>query len=304
MRGERTLRRLPNFTLLRTFEAAARLESFTLAAHELHLTQSAISHQIKELERYFERSLFVRSHRRVEPTAEAKRLLESLSRVFDVLESACQEVSLSPQAEVLSLYCAPSFAVKWLGPRLRGFMNAHSSITIRLSTGPGTLDLNRARDTDIAITYGAASIQTGVSSFSLGEETIVPICAPALLDKYQSVADCIQSNPLLDSQLSPVKWPDWFSHHGMACPDKPRTSFDRAALAIAAAVDGMGIALESSRLAEREISRGEVTVLSQPGRAALQRPLHFVSFRDNERASGKVKAFMTWLDTQTELTGT
>src|ERR1700761_4398348 len=115
---EKHMRRMPNFVLLRSFEAAARLESFARAAEELHLTPSAISHQVKELEEYFGRPLFLRRNRRIEPTAEAQRLLTSLSRVFDVIETACNDVSLAPNAQVLAVHCAPSLAAKWLAPRL------------------------------------------------------------------------------------------------------------------------------------------------------------------------------------------
>src|SRR6202020_1944430 len=104
---KRGMRRIPNFVLLRAFEAAARLESFTLAAEELHLSQSAISHQVKELEEYFGRPLFYRRNRRVETTSEGRRLFDSLGRVFDVIEAACSEVALSPQAQVLAVHCAP-----------------------------------------------------------------------------------------------------------------------------------------------------------------------------------------------------
>jgi len=106
------MRKMPNYVLLRAFEAAARLESFTLAAKELHLTQSAISHQIRELEDYFGKPLFLRKNRKVEPTAEGRRLLDSLSRVFDVIEAACNEVTLAPSSQVLALHCSPSFAAK------------------------------------------------------------------------------------------------------------------------------------------------------------------------------------------------
>src|ERR1700744_2525775 len=115
---EYPMRRIPNFVLLRAFESAARLQSFTLAAEELHLTQSAISHQVKELEEYFGRPLFIRRNRRVEMTPEGLGLQERLVRVFDVIEAACNEVSLAPDAQVLVLHSAPSFAAKWLGPRL------------------------------------------------------------------------------------------------------------------------------------------------------------------------------------------
>ena len=142
--------------LLRAFEAAARLQSFSLAAHELHLTPSAISHQVRELEDVFGRPLFVRSHRRVEVTPEGRRLFESLTRVLDALEACCAEVNLAPTGQVLSVYCAPSFAVKWLGPRLPAFMKEHPGITIRLSSGAEPMDLTQAREVDVAISYGHA----------------------------------------------------------------------------------------------------------------------------------------------------
>src|SRR6516225_7105807 len=115
------MRKIPNFVLLRAFEAAGRLESFTLAAHELHLTPSTISHQVRELEEVFGRALFLRAHRRVELTAQGRRLLEGLTRVLDAMEACCAEVNLAASGQVLSVYCAPSLAVKWLGPRLPMF---------------------------------------------------------------------------------------------------------------------------------------------------------------------------------------
>src|SRR3984885_14180315 len=175
------MRRIPNFVLLRAFEAAARLESFTLAAEELHLSQSAISHQVKELEAYFGLPLFHRRNRRVETTAEGRRLFDSLGRVFDVIEAACSEVALSPQAQVLAVHCAPSLAVKWLGPRLPKFMQAHPDITIRLSSGAEPVDLTRLHEVDVAISYGMAFERPGLIVRPLGMERIVPMCSPDML---------------------------------------------------------------------------------------------------------------------------
>lgn len=289
------MRRLPNFVLLRAFEAAARLESFTLASRELHLTQSAISHQIRELEDYFGRKLFERLHRRVEPTPEARRLLESLSRVFDAIEAACEEVSLAPQAQVLAVHCAPSLAVKWLGPRLPAFMKQHPDITIRLTSGPEPVDLTVVREIDVAITYGAINPRAGVSSIALGEETIAPLCAPGIIDASADLAEQLMEAPLIDSQLSPVKWPGWFDINGMVCPKRPRASFDRAAMAISAAVDGMGIALESTRLARRELLRGELIELGSAAFTPVRRALHFLTYRENEGHLRKVRTFLEWV---------
>jgi LysR family glycine cleavage system transcriptional activator len=292
------MRRMPNFVLLRTFEAAARLESFALAAQELHLTPSAISHQVKELEEYFGRPLFLRRNRRIELTPEAMRLLESLSRVFDVVEAACSEVTLAPDAQVLVVHSAPSFAVKWLGPKLPEFNRAYPHITIRLSTGAEPLDLTRVREVDVEISYGSALDRPGIQIVPLGREPIVPLCAPALLNNGTPAAQRIAELTLIDSQLSRLTWADWFAANGLAMPTTPRPSFDRAALGISAAADGMGVVLESTRLAEREIARGELVEVKSDAFMRFERETHFLCFRKNEAQRGKVAVFRQWLLTR------
>jgi LysR family transcriptional regulator, glycine cleavage system transcriptional activator len=292
------MRRIPNFVLLRAFEAAARLESFTLAAEELHLSQSAISHQVKELEAYFGRPLFHRRNRRVEATAEGRRLFDSLGRVFDVIEAACSEVALSPQAQVLAVHCAPSLAVKWLGPRLPKFMQAHPDITIRLSSGAEPIDLTRVHEVDVAISYSMAVERPGVHVVPLGEERIVPMCSPGMVRAGMSLEQQIAEFTLIESQLSRVTWRDWFTLNGLEFSNKPRPSFDRGALAISAAVDGMGIALETTRLAEREFARGELIEFGEGHFRPFLRETHFLSYRTNERNIEKVKLFRRWLADQ------
>lgn len=289
------MRRIPNFVLLRAFEAAARLQSFTLAAEELHLTQSAISHQVKELEEYFGRQLFHRRNRRVETTPEGSRLQESLGRVFDVIEAACNEVALSPNAQVLALHAAPSFAVKWLGPRLPDFMQAHPDITIRLTSGADPIDMAQLHEIDVTISYGFARERPGIATLPLGAERIVPLCSPSLLKPGVPVRQLIGEVTLIESQLSRVTWPDWFALNGMTLPPRPRPSFDRGALALSAAVDGMGVALETVRFAERELARGDLVELGAGEFVPLARETHFLSFRATEKNVEKVRAFREWL---------
>jgi DNA-binding transcriptional LysR family regulator len=291
----KNMRRMPNFVLLRAFEAAARLESFALAAQELHLTPSAISHQVKELEEYFGRPLFLRRNRRIEPTPEAVRLLESLSRVFDVVEAACSEVMLAPDAQVLAVHCAPSFAVKWLGPKLPEFNRTYPHITIRLSTGAEPLDLTRVQEVDVEISYGSALDRPGIETVPLGREAIVPLCSPALLDNGKSAAQRMSELTLIDTQLSRVTWADWFAANGLGMPGTPRPSFDRAALGISAAADGMGVVLESTRLAEREIARGDLVEVRSDAFVHFERETHFLSYRKNQFRVEKVAAFRQWL---------
>ena len=289
------MRKIPNYFALRAFEAAARHESFALGARELNLTPSAISHQVRELEEHFGIPLFVRANRRVEPTPEGRRLFESLSRIFDALEAACADLGTAASEQVLTVHCAPSLAVKWLGPRLPRFMQAHPHITIRLSSGPEPLDLGRAREVDVAISYGFAREGTGIDVTPLGAERIVPLCSPSLLDTERSAAEQLASLPLIDSQLSRVAWPEWFERNGLRLPAAPRTSFDRAALAISAAVDGMGVALESVRLAERELARGELVEVAADAFLPLARETHFLCCRVEQAALPRIRQFKTWL---------
>lgn len=295
------MRQIPNFVLLRAFEAAARLQSFSAAAHELHLTPSAISHQIRELEAVFGRPLFVRSHRRVDLTAEGLRLSEGLTRVLDALESCCAEVRLAPSGQVLSVYCAPSLAVKWLGPRLPEFSKACPGIGIRLSSGAEPVDLTRAREVDVAITYGRALQRAGIEVISLGQERVVPLCAPGLRARGEAWKDLVRRAPLIDSQLSQVTWRDWFALNQLEMPRHPRQSFDRGALSISAAVDGMGLALETTRFAERELARGDLVQVGAATFRHIEREVHFYSQRSNEKQLEKIERFRTWLFQQLRL---
>lgn len=289
------MRRIPNFALLKTFESAARLESFTLAALELHVTQSAVSHQVRKLEEYFGRALFIRQNRRVQLTAEGSRLLESLSRVFDVIETACAEVALAPHAQVLALHCSPSLASKWLSPRLPEFMQAHPDIIIRLTSGAEPIDLTRTRELDLVISYGAVRERTGIVSIPLGIERIAPMCSPTLLNPALPTQYLLSRLTLIDSQLSPVTWADWFSSNALELPGSPRPSYDRASLAISAAVDGLGVILESTRLARRELENGELVELGREEFLPCSREIHFVSYRASEGQVQKIEKFRNWL---------
>ena len=286
---------MPNYVLLRAFEAAARLESFTLAAKELHLTQSAISHQIRELEDYFGKSLFFRKNRKVEPTAEGRRLLDSLSRVFDVIEAACNEVTLAPSSQVLALHCSPSFAAKWLSPRLPEFIKDNPDITIRLTSGAEPIDLLRNQEIDIAISYQFSHEGPGITSLSLGEEKIVPLCAPELIDAGIPVEELMSKLTLIESSLNHHTWEKWFEIHHLKNPSTRKMSFDRAALSVSAAVDGIGAVLESVRFAERELSRGELVELGKGIFLPTIDRTHFLSFKSNTKNSPKIKLFKEWL---------
>lgn len=295
------MRRIPSFSALRAFEAAARLGGFALACEELRLTPSAISHQVRALERHFGRALFVRGSRKVTLTPDGERLLAGLSTAFDALEAACDEFNPPAETQALAVHCTPSFAAKWLGPRLPGFLERHPSISIRLSSGAGAYDLLRHDETDVAIAYGAATLRQGLASEALGEEEIAALSAPGAADRMDlTAADAFERTPLLESSVSPVRWSEWFALNAIPTPSaRAGSAFDRGALVISAAAQGLGIALETLRFAEDEIASGQLVKLGDGRFHSIRREMHFLSYRQNQKNLFKIRTFRDWLVSET-----
>lgn len=295
------MRRLPSFFALRAFEAAARLESFALAGAELHLSPSAVSHQVRSLEAHFGRKLFDRrSGQGVEPTPEGRQLLARLTPILDELEAACAALRPEPAPrgpdQPLALHCVPSFAAQWLGPRLPGFLARHPGITLRLTASADPVDLARQGGIDLAIAYGTAPAQPGVVAEPLGTELVTALVAPALDATLDLSGPALPAGlTLIDSAVSPVRWEEWLALNGLAGPAAPRPSFDRAALAIAAAAQGVGAALESTRLAAGELARGELVVLGGGRFRGVPRVLHLLCHRQAQRGVPRIAAFRDWL---------
>ena len=290
------MRRLPPFSALRAFESAARLGSFAAAAEELHQTPSAISHQVRALEAWFERPLFARAVRRVALNAEGKRLLGKMSKAFDLIEDACTGLRLPGARSGLSVHCAPSFASKWLGPRLSRFFQAHPNITIQLSSSAEPVDLKSHPDVDIDITYGSPPARAGIVIEPLGTEPTVPLGSPKLFKGSPPTRprDLAQYT-LIDSRLNPVQWGDWFKLNGLKLPLSERPSFDRGSLAVAAAGDGLGIALETLRFAEAELERGDLIAIGGTGFRRIERTTHFLCYRKTNEERAPIAAFKQWL---------
>ncbi len=291
------MRRLPSFHALRAFEAAARLGSFVRASEELHLTASAISHQVRALEEYFGRQLFEAGSRAKVLTDDGARLSAGLAHAFDAMETACAEVAPKASASTLTVHCAPSFAAKWLGPRLSGFMERHPSILIRMSTGAGSYDLIRNEATDVAIVYGDVPVGAGMSADLLGEENVTAVCSPSLAAGLSGHSRrAMMALPLIESSVSPIHWSDWFAANGLGRhPQTPTTGFDRGALVVSAAVQAMGIALETERFVEAELASGQLVVLGGGQFRSIRRVLHRLLSRTGPHVPHRVRVFRSWL---------
>lgn len=243
-----------NLSLLKAFEAAARTGSFQEAASELHLSPSAVSHAIRKLEQSLGATLFERDGRRVKLSSDGASLMRHVGPAFEDLRRGVDQVSMRGP-KVLRVHSAPSFAAQWLTPRLPRFLATHADIEIRLSA---SVDYTRFTNDefDVDIVYGRPT-QEGLIELPLGEEIVTPLCSPKYASLIRRPEDLLH-HALIDSDNKRVRWPDWFAANGMSAPAPHGMRFDRSFLAISAAVNGLGIALESTRLAEKEISDGSL----------------------------------------------
>src|SRR6185437_8380985 len=169
---------LPPLSALRAFEAAARLQSFSKAAEELSVTPAAISHQIHALEQDLGVQLFRRLNRAVELTASAKVLLPGLSDAFAGIQASVRRLRAHNDTGTLTVTASPSFAAKWLVPRLYRFQEAHPEIDVRLSATASVIDLTQG-DFDLALRYGTGRYP-GLAVELLARNEVFPACSPAL----------------------------------------------------------------------------------------------------------------------------
>lgn len=267
------------------------------ASEELHITASAISHQVRALEEYFGRQLFAAGSRAKVLTDDGARLSAGLAHAFDAMETACAEVTPKASASTLTVHCAPTFAAKWLGPRLSSFMKRHPSISIRMSTGAGSYDLIRNEATDVAIVYGDVPVGAGMSADVLGEENVTAVCSPSLAAGLAGYSRRdMMALPLIESSVSPIRWSDWFAANGLGRhPQTPTTGFDRGALVVSAAVQAMGVALETERFVEAELASGQLVVLGEGQFRGIRCVLHRLLSRTGPHVPHRVRVFRSWL---------
>ncbi len=283
------MRRNIPLSLFRIFEAAARSLSFRAAAAELNLTPSAVSHAIRKLETSLGAKLFDRQGRTVRLSAEGEVLMHHTRSAFEELWRGMDTVS-TRVPRLLRLHCAPSFAAQWLSPRLSRFLAEHPGTQVRLAA---STDYPRfvTDEFDAGIMYGPPR-QEGLTQISLGEETVTPLCAQELALQIGSTAD-LSRCVLIESDNKRVRWAHWFSANALSSPAPQGVRFDRSFLAIAAAVDGLGVALESTRLAEREISSGKLTAPLAGKAQDVRYAAHYLVYPPASAA--RVGTFARWL---------
>lgn len=253
---------LPSLNGLRAFEAAARHLSFTQAAEELNVTQTAISHTIKRLEDQLGVRLFERRNRTLLLTREAQNYLPAVRAAFDDLRQATARLRRRERDGILTVSTTASLAAKWLVSRVTGFQDANPGIEVRITTSAHLVDFTR-EDVDMAVRYGRGS-WPGVRADWLMAEDIFPVCSPVLRNGTVPLRtpDDLAHHTLLHTSASREDWQLWLTAAGLPVSLARRRglNFDQSFMAIQAAMEGLGVALGRSPLVERDIAEGRLVV--------------------------------------------
>jgi LysR family glycine cleavage system transcriptional activator len=257
-------RRLPPLNALRAFEAAGRHLSFSKAAKELNVTQAAISHQVKALEDYLGIELFQRRNKAVLLTEAGQLCLPGLRDGFDRLADAIASIRARENENVLSVTTTPSFAAKWLVPRLGKLSKAVPDLEVRIDSSTHVIDLAREQ-IDLAIRYGAG-VYAGLQSDALMRIETYPVCSPRLLDQPHPLREpgdlrhhTLLHTEWLSSETSVTDWRMWLLAAGIDDIDWSRgPQFNDDTVAIQAAIEGQGVLLSGSPLVDTDLAAGRL----------------------------------------------
>ncbi len=286
---------LPSLNGLRAFEAAARHLSFTRAANELLVTQTAISHQIRRLEEQLGISLFERRPRELRLTREAASYLPAVQAAFEELRQATARLQRPNRDALLTVSTTASLAAKWLVTRVAAFQDANPGIEVRITTSAHLVDFRR-EEIDMAVRYGRGH-WPGLRARWLMAEDIFPVCSPALLRAAKPLrqpADLVH-HTLLHTTASREDWQLWLTAAGLPTSIAARRgmSFDQSFMAVQAAVDGLGVALGRTRFVEADIAAGRLVV---PFDVVLPADAGFYIVAPEETAdTPKIALFHDWL---------
>jgi len=288
---------VPPVANLLAFEAVARRRSFAHAAAELHLTPSAISHQVSRLEEQLGVRLFERSAHGVRLSAAGERYLSRISGALSAIVAASDDLQQGVNNS-LYVHSSPSFASLWLVPRLRAFSQACPEIALNLSAAPTHSDFALGQ-ADLDIRYGVPRWPDLVVE-PLFEERIVPLASPSFIREHRlKRPEQLAELPLIQSNVSVVQWSDWFAAvTDRRAPERFAVRFDRAQMSLDAAAQGLGIALESSTIAGRHLADDRLRPVFGLDKAVRVKA-HFAVYPARHARRRPVEAFLSWLHGET-----
>ncbi len=296
------LGRLPPLNSIRAFVAAARHLSFSKAANELFVTPAAVSQQVKLLEDHLGVRLFRRSNKALVLTSAGQACLPGLLEGFSAIAQALAQLKPGDRAGPLTVSVAPSFAAKWLIPRLESFQTLHPDIDVRVSASMHLVDFE-IEEVDCAIRYGSGGYE-GLMAEKILSESVTPAISPDLLSRHGPIKspENLAGLTLLhddspDQDPSCPTWAMWLRAAGVEGIDTSRgLHFNQSSLVLEAAVAGRGVALAKSRLAAEDLAAGRLVQIFD-ARQPVDFAYYFVA-PPTRAAIGKVEAFRDWLRRQ------
>lgn len=283
---------LPPTHLLTALEASARTGSFTEAAKELDLTQSAVSRQIRNLEEQIGFELFVREHQVIKLTEAGAKYAYEVRLALRHIAAASMGLRANPQARTLNVATVPALGNRWLVPRLTDFSQKHPGMTVNIYTRPEVFDFNEEA-MDVAIHFGSAAWM-GCHGVELMDEAMVPMASPELLEKgaFGAPADLLNF-PLLVLSCRPDSWENWFTQTEVEFDFIHGQIFDQMEACAAAAVNAAGIALLPKFLFQREIESGLLNVVFED---AMHSRLNYRAVWPVEKEDNPLRGqFVKWL---------
>jgi LysR family glycine cleavage system transcriptional activator len=284
-----TMRKLPFLNGIRAFEAAARAESFAKAAGEMNVTPAAISRMVQLLEQRLGVPLFERKANRLVLTAGGRVYQAGLTQIFDQLANLTAQVTAMAGSRVLTVGVGPTFATRWLIPRLADFQKDAPDIEVRFATGGATLPYND--DWTCGIRLGSGDWPEFCSE-KLFPADFTPVCAPALAKKLKSPED-LRGVALLRVAHAANEWPQWFKATGVSKLRAAGPEFEYYGQALQAATDGLGVAIGISPYVDDDVKAGRLVA---PFALTVSKGEHwYLIWRDSRKDEAAFRAFRSWI---------
>lgn len=285
------------------FEAVARHGRVARAAEDLKVSPSAVSQQIKFLEEMLGVSLFRRDKRQLSLTLEGEQLFMAVTSAFGLLRNARQTVSRQRESHQLIIRVMPSFAVRWLSPRLAGFIHQNPEWDLRIDASPDPSNFDR-EVVDFDIRYGPTTWE-GLHCEQVLSDYVLPMCSPGYRDRlYQEHGpdekEVLKNARLIDSVRAVIQWDNWLATHQIVrTSSSAALRFDRSSMALEQAINNVGVALESTTLARKELFDGSLVPLT-PSLGAVRFPAYWIVSPSRHQSRKLVQVFKSWVRTEAE----
>ncbi len=297
------MRRLPSLDTLRAFESAARHLNITKAANELHVTQSALSQRIGALEDELGFPLFVRRGRQIELTPRGAAIAAAMGRALQEITRAFSGLEDNEATRTLIISVLPSFATRWLMPRMTRFQAQHPELEVQVNAEGRLIDLTTS-EADLAVRFGTGRYPGHHVEFVM-DDYVLPVAEPALLAAHKVTAGTLDAAgvaalPLIydstvERDASGTDWRSWFEHAGIANPPRPTgLRFSQADLMVQAAAQGQGVALARYSLVHDDLVTSRLVPLMKDGMLRARYDYYLVSLPEKAQRPA-VAAFRTWL---------